>query len=455
MQRSWLLVLFAVPVMSPAYSGGGPYAHTGAFGEPTCEASGCHTSSPYPNAAGSVRIDVGPYVPGQKQRILITIVDPGARRWGFQMAARQARNPQAQAGTFSVVPDDTFVKIRCADDTMQPCVNQLEYASHTSLGTRLGSPSGYTRFSVDWTAPSSDVGNVIFTAAGMGSDGDQTPLGDHTYLTQAVSLFAPSNQPALNNGGVVSAASYSAFGGISQGSLVALFGTNLAPPGFQRQVSATDLDPITGKLPIELNRTGADFFLPGADPIPAYILFVSDKQMNVQVPALPFGFTGPVQVQPVFNRGQGANEVRGNKVSAIIQPISPALFTFDGTSAAAVTPSGAPVGRVGQFPNSRPARPGDIILVYGTGFGATNPPVDPGSLAPGGPAPLVGSFSVRIGSLTLAASDVLYAGAAPGFAGLFQFNLRIPNGLGSGDLPIVISAGSFQTQSGVVLSVQQ
>jgi uncharacterized protein (TIGR03437 family) len=294
----------------------------------------------------------------------------------------------------------------------------------------------------------------------VGADGDGSTNGDRSFTTTYTSLFAPSNQPLLSEGGVVSAASFRApVGAVAHGSLVTIFGDRLAPPGFSRQVSALDL--VNELLPTELSRTGVDFIVPVGTSsevrIPAFMLFVGEKQVNVQVPSIPGSFVGRVQVQAVFNRGQGANEVRGNRVSVNLQSLGPALFTFsDGRSAAAIlsaVPGGAPVGALGQFPGSRPARPGDIVLLYGTGFGRTQGNLEPGALATG-PDPLATSIGVRIGGLALSPGDVLYAGAAPGFAGLQQFNIRIPNGLGTGDVPVVLIAGALETQAGVTLRLE-
>jgi uncharacterized protein (TIGR03437 family) len=401
--------------------------------------------------SGRVVVDVGPYVPGQTQRVQVRVVDTNSVRFGFQMAARERRNPMQQAGTFTPRPDDNNVRVRCANGSAPPCSSGLEYVTHTSAR-----PSEFT-FAVEWTAPPTDVGEVVFTVAAVGANGDLGTNGDRFFTTTASSLYAPSNQPALREGGVVSAASFQAPGGaIGRGALVTLFGEKLGPPNFSREVTREDLTQ-DGRLPVELNRIGVDFLMPNADPRPAYILFVSERQINLQVPDLPVSFDGRLDVQPVFNRGRGSNEVRGNRVSIGVLPAAPALFTFaDGRSVAAVhsaVPAGAPVGRVGQFPNSRPARPGDVILVFGTGFGPTQPPVESGTLAPG-PASLVGAFGARIGGVTLAPSDILYAGAAPGFAGLQQFNFRLPAGLGSGDLPIVLSVAGLETQAGVTLRVE-
>ncbi len=454
-----VIPLLLAPLALYATSNGGPWGRTGAFGEASCESSGCHRNEPLGPGRGTVTIDVGPYVPGEKQRVRVTINDTAASAWGYQLSARLARNTQQQAGTFSIAQvggtEDSFSWIHCASGSLPPCGSgEIQYVTHTSVGTRLGGRSGFATFFVDWTAPSDNVGDVVFGAAGLAGDGDQGTNGDRTYTTTVVSLYAPSNQPVLRDGGVVSAASFAPNGAISLGALVSLFGDKLGPPNFSRTVARSDLDSVTGKLPIELNRIGADFFAPGQDAVPGYMLFVSDKQLNVQVPALLGALPAKVDVQPVFNRGQGRNEVRGNRVTVNVQAISPALFTFtDGKSAAAVDQGGVPIGRVGLFSNSRPARAGDVILVYGTGYGVTNPPVEPGALAVGA-ASLNASISVRLGTQFLAASNILYAGAAPSFAGLQQFNIRIPDGVGSGDLPLVISAGPIDSQPGVTLRVE-
>jgi uncharacterized protein (TIGR03437 family) len=449
----WLLLsaLFLLPVLLVASLNGTPLGRTGAFGEPGCDGFGCHRNEPLPAGSGRVVLEVGPYSPGQTQRVQVRIFDTNARRYGFQMAARERRDPSRPAGSFRARPDDNNVRVRCINGSGPPCATGLEYVTHT--GAR---PAEFT-YAVDWTAPGTDVGEVIFTVAAVGADGDLGTNGDRSYTTQVPSLYAPSNQPALREGGVVSAASFQAPGGaIARGALVSLFGEGLAPPDFRREVTREDLAG-DGRLPIELNRIGVDILIPNADAIPAYILFVSEKQINIQVPALPAGFSGRVDVQPVFNRGRGSNEVRGNRVGVTVLPAVPALFTFPGGRYAAAVhsavPAGVPVGPPGLFVNSRPARPGDVILVFGTGFGPTQPPVEPGSLAVGA-APLTGSVTARIGGLALGSGDILYAGAAPSFAGLQQFNLRIPAGLGSGDLPIVLGVAGLETQSGVFLRVE-
>jgi uncharacterized protein (TIGR03437 family) len=62
---------------------------------------------------------------------------------------------------------------------------------------------------------------------------------------------------------------------------------------------------------------------------------------------------------------------------------------------------------------------------------------------------------VKIGSVTLQQSDVLYAGLSPGsICGLYQFNVRVPTSTPSGDIPVTITIGGFSTQSTATIPVQ-
>jgi uncharacterized protein (TIGR03437 family) len=101
-----------------------------------------------------------------------------------------------------------------------------------------------------------------------------------------------------------------------------------------------------------------------------------------------------------------------------------------------------------------PAKPGDIVSLFGTGFGDTNPSVNPGALATG-QATITEPVTVQIGGVTLASSDVLYAGLSPGsISGLYQFNVRIPATTPNGDVPVSITIGGVETPS-ATLPVQQ
>lgn len=459
--RSWPIVLpaavwpallsLALLLPDPALAGreGLPIAHTGAFGEPTCD--NCHRNT-QGGAVQSVEIDVGPYVPGAgPQPVIVNIIDRGARAWGFQLTARRRSNPSQPAGTFAAPTGGgpSFVRVRCADTQLPPPCNSnvLQYVTHNAAGAGRG-PAALMQFSVNWTAPSGDIGDVIFNVAAMGANNDLGTNGDHSATAQAVSLYAPSNTPRLSANGAVNAAAPTGSGrSIAPRALISIFGEKLAAPNTFRALQPTDLD-TQDRLPTELNRISVEFTAPPGDLVPRLgrILFVGDKQINLQAPDFFPSQGDTVQIQAVINRGQGLNEVRSNPMVSPIRQIAPALFTINsqGTGPAAATHANGQV-----ISAANPARPGEVISVYGNGFGQTNPAFQVGQL-PSSPASLTSGATAEIGSLP---ADVSYAGVAPGFAGLYQFNVRVHPSLGSGDHVIFVRTGGFATQPGVTIRV--
>ncbi|MEZ5364153.1 MAG: hypothetical protein R2748_17885 [Bryobacterales bacterium] len=146
--------------------------------------------------------------------------------------------------------------------------------------------------------------------------------------------------------------------------------------------------------------------------------------------------------------------MRSNTINVDVARYSPGLFTFNNTNgfapgqgpAAAVNgvtaqlmiaPSGGVSGAV-------LARPGDVVLLYGTGFGPT-------TAQPGQAADLehIKNISITIGG---ADAQVLYAGTAPTFVGLQQFNVVVPN-LAPGNHEVVVHQNALVTQPTVFLPV--
>jgi uncharacterized protein (TIGR03437 family) len=449
--RATLAMVLVWPGLALAGSEGLPIAHTGAFDEPTCGKAGCHRNT-QGGEVQSVEIDVGPYVPGAgAQPVIVNIIDRGARAWGFQLTARRRSNPSQPAGTFQVPSGPTFVRVRCADTQLAPPCNPnvLQYVTQNRAGSERG-PAAIMQFAVNWTAPSGDIGDVIFNVAAMGANGDKGTNGDHFALAEAISLYAPSNSPKLSTNGAVNAAAPSGSGrSIAPRALISIFGQKLAAPDTFRAVQSTDLD-TQDRLPTELNRVSVEFTAPPTELVPRLgrMLFVGDKQINLQVPDFPANVDS-VQMQAVINRGQGLNEIRSNVITSDLRPIAPALFTRDssGTGAAAATH-----GNSGQLISpTNPARRGEIISVYGNGFGQTNPSFSPGQ-QPSSPANLVAGATAQIGGLN---ADVSYAGVAPGFVGLYQFNLQVHPNVQLGDQTIFIRTAGFSTQPGVTIRVGQ
>ena len=456
MSRAFLCIAsLLLSVSLAANENGLPVGHTGAFGQPTCAGAGCHRAEPLNTGrSASVSIDVGPYNAGAVQRVIVSINSRSGNRWGFQLSARRADNTALPAGTFEAV--NQFTAVRCPDGRLAPCnAGEAQYVTHTSVGTAPGGQPGVKMFAFDWAPPASDVGDVVFVAAGLAADGDRGTNNDITATTMTTSRFALSHLPSINAGGVVSAAAVQRPDqSISSKQIISIFGRNLSAPETAVEVGVADFDPL-GLIPDALRRLSVVFTVPG-DP-QTYLgrmLYVSETQANLQVPDLPPGATAAT-VQPVINRGGGASEVRGNQVQVQVRPFAPGLFTFGATGVGSPAAVNGATGQLVAPPSagiggSILAKPGDVILLYGSGFGSTDPNFEAGRLADAAAA-LTQPVTVEIGGLL---ADVLYAGVAPNFTGLTQLNVRVPT-LPPGDHDVVVRSSTFATQPGVRLSVGQ
>lgn len=238
----------------------------------------------------------------------------------------------------------------------------------------------------------------------------------------------PATVPASRVNSVVNAASFQA--AIAAGGFVSIVGTGFG----NSSRSWTSPDFAGAKLPISLD--GVSVTINGK---PAYVEYVSPTQVNAIAP--DDDTIGKVQVQ--VRTPQGTSYAG----TVLKQKLAPAFFTYtSGTNAyaAAVHLDGTLVGPRG--PSSRPAVPGEVIEIYGTGFGPTNP-ATPTSQLVSQPVPVVSRAMMSIGGAT---AEVQFAGLVS--SGLYQLNVKIPN-VAAGDQPVQGSIGGFQTVPNVYLLV--
>jgi uncharacterized protein (TIGR03437 family) len=237
--------------------------------------------------------------------------------------------------------------------------------------------------------------------------------------------------PVLNITSVTNGASFQ--NGFASATWVSIFGANLS----QTTRLWQDSDFVNGLLPTSLS--GVSVTING---LPAYVEYISPTQVNVLAP--DDAMVGTVQVQVTTPQGK-SNSFTGQK-----QQFAPALFTTGGSYAAAQHADYTYVGQPGLIAGvtAQPARPGEVILLYGTGFGSTNPPLPSAQLVTM-PAVLANSVQVTIGGLP---AHVAYAGLVE--AGLYQFNVTVPS-VPNGDAAVVAQIGGVQTQTGVLIAIQQ
>ncbi len=151
---------------------------------------------------------------------------------------------------------------------------------------------------------------------------------------------------------------------------------------------------------------------------------------------------GTVTVQVTTPQGQSYSG------TATKQKAAPAFFTFGaaGTAyAAALRADGSLVAKPAL--QGRPAAPGEVISLYGTGFGATSP-ATPSATVVSRPASLALPVTVTIGGVD---AEVQYAGVT--LAGLVQVNVKVPSNMTTGDQPVLASISGFQSAANVYLTV--
>jgi uncharacterized protein (TIGR03437 family) len=193
-------------------------------------------------------------------------------------------------------------------------------------------------------------------------------------------------------------------------------------------------------LPISLGGVSAT-----VNNKPAAIFYISPTQINVLAPI--DSAAGPVPVMVTTPYGTTA------PLNPTEQPISLGFLVFDAPNAHIVAqhlPSYTLLGPASlSVPGYTftPAKPGEFVIFYATGFGQTNPPITD-QLSGTGPLPTLPS--VTIGGLP---AEVKYAGLAS--PGLYQLNVIIPDAAPNGDLPVVATYNGATTQTGAVITVQQ
>lgn len=160
-----MLGLFA----GAAYVEGPPAAHTGGFGEPTCQE--CHFGADLNAPGGVLRLEGLPttYLPDQSYPLTITMHKPGIAAGGFQLSARFEDG--TQAGVVQSIDITTQIS-RSATD--------IQYIYHSYLGT-TPTASDTVHWEILWQAPPDTSRTVLFHVVANAGNGDNSPFDDYIY----------------------------------------------------------------------------------------------------------------------------------------------------------------------------------------------------------------------------------------------------------------------------------
>jgi uncharacterized protein (TIGR03437 family) len=168
------------------------------------------------------------------------------------------------------------------------------------------------------------------------------------------------------------------------------------------------------------------------DGVPAPMFLASGGQLNFQV---PFEIAGQTSTQVVVNYLGSASA----PATVPVLPSQPEFFTFPGTSNVKAYNLPSYTLNTAQTPAPR----GSIVEVYGTGVGKVGYTVLTGQGAPNIPAGYTGSYRYSIGGS--AAAPALFGGWTPTAAGLAQWDMKIPTGIGTGAVSIIVADATGAT----------
>ncbi len=438
MTGAFALFAIGAPMMM-ATNGGAPQGTSGAPGETTCVA--CHGGQPN-SGAGKLRIALdgaaATYTPGQKTRVRVTLEDPSARRWGFELSVK-AENGNTQGSAGSLQPVDANTQV----------LNQgsSQWITHTPSGTR-NNTRGPVTFEFDWTSPSSDAaGPLVFYAAGNAANGNGSTSGDLIYastLRVTGAVAAAPVRPAFAPDAVTEVATRQP--GMASGAWVNLTGANLA-------AQEASWSPSSGQpLPTTLANVKVK-----VNDVAAAIAFVRPDRVTFLVPAETPEGDVPVVVE---TDGKASDAVLIHNSRAI-----PAVLGVPDSGNqvyASVTPAGAGLalsligargwmlGKPGV--DARVVRgvfPGEEIDIYAIGMGRTQDEFRTDRLVTGNPA-IADGVTVQLGETIL--TPTFTALVAPG---VYVVRVKVPDSQAAGDVPIVLATNSIQSRSNVLLFVQQ
>jgi uncharacterized protein (TIGR03437 family) len=257
--------------------------------------------------------------------------------------------------------------------------------------------------------------------------------GYNSSITVGVTLnVAASARPAVAAGGIGNAVSGVA--GVAPGAWISIYGTNFAIA--TRAVTTSDL--INDVLPISLD--GVSVQINGKA---AYIQYVSPTQINVLAP----DDTSTGQVAIAVTNAAGTSST----VTATMQTVLPGLSVLNDYVRAVRYPDGAVINGTGAegigYTTVAAIGPGEIMALFGTGFGPTNATIPTGTVFTGAYT-TNNPVTVTIGNVP---AEVLWAGLVG--PGLYQMNVRTPTTLSDGDHAVIAAIAGSSTQSGARVKI--
>jgi uncharacterized protein (TIGR03437 family) len=273
------------------------------------------------------------------------------------------------------------------------------------------------QYSATWQPQNSGANTIVTLLA--------TANGLNSATAQIAGSVAANTAPVLSPHGIVNTWNPVLGGALAPGTAAEVFGSNLA--AFTGSTTGS---------PLPTAFQGSQLVV-GGRLAPLY--YLSNGQVNAQI---PFELT-PGQGQQ-FAAVAAVNGALTLPILIDVVPLVPGVLENpDGSLVAQRSADGSFVSA------TNPTFPGDDLVMYVLGMGATNPPVLSGVPAPSSPlANAVVQPTVTVDNQN---AQILYAGLTPTYVGLYQINFVVPATAPAGNLNVVVTQGTATAQTTTLL----
>ena len=296
----------------------------------------------------------------------------------------------------------------------------------------------YSFYNFTFTQSNAAVCTGVPPATCTGYQVAQTP--NATVIGPVIPAFDPT--PVISNNGVISASNYgNGFAAIAPSTWIEIYGYNLA----NVQTKTWGSSDFQGtQAPSALGGTTVTV---GGQP--AFTYFVTPGQLNVQVPS-----NIAPGVLPLVVTTAGGSSIAYNVQVNMIEPgvLAPPAFNINGNQNVVALVSNTltyilPTNAAGV--STARARVGDTLTLYGIGFGTVTPSIPAGQVVQT-LSSLSNNLQITFGGTPC---TITYQGLAPGYVGLYQFNVTVPNIPASDTTPVVFTINGMAVPQKLVIAV--
>lgn len=291
----------------------------------------------------------------------------------------------------------------------------------------------FANFSFQYTSPTcTGVPATNCSVSQVGQTAGATITGP------IVGTFDPT--PHIFAGGALGLPDYGNFASVAPASWIVMYGVNLATT-----LSQVWNNSFSGNTAPE-NLYGTSVTVAG---VPAYVNYVSPGQANIQVPTgIP---TGP-QPLVVTTAGGSSTPYTINVNAEEPGMLAPSSFVINSNKyVVALFPDNLtyvlPVSVPGVL--TKRAKPGDVVIMYGIGFGPVTPNFNAGQIVTGANT-LQASVQIAFAGVQAA---IAYQGLTPSIVGLYQFNVTVPSVAASDTVPLTISQNGTPIAQTLVIPI--